>query len=78
MGRVRQQPFARCYLDELAGIHDANSVGDLGQQGKVVGDVKHGHTNANSQILQELDDLPLRGDVQARRRFVKDKQIRIA
>lgn len=36
MGRGRKQPVACRHFDQLAGIHDADAIGDLGEQRKVM------------------------------------------
>ncbi|MNF62219.1 hypothetical protein D3C84_438950 [compost metagenome] len=50
VGWVRQQLIATRDLDQFAGIHDANAIGDLREQREVMGDVEHRHADAAAQI----------------------------
>ena len=42
MKRVGEQRLGRCLLDQAAGVHDHDPVGDLGDDAEVVADKQHG------------------------------------
>ena len=64
-------------LDDFAGAHHAHPLRDLADDGEVVGDEQQRHVHARLQILQQLQDLGLDGDVEGRRRLVGDEQVRL-
>ena len=63
-------------LDDLALGHDADPVGHLAHHAEVVGDQQERHVETLLEFVQKLEDLRLYGDVQCRRRFVRDQKIR--
>ena len=65
-------------LDHLPGVHHGDLVGQLGDQGQVVGDEEHRQVHVLAQLLQQLDDLGLDRHVECRRRLVGDEQARLA
>ena len=65
-------------LDELAAVHDDGAVGDLTDDGEVVGDEQDGHPGLGAQPAQETHDLALRRHVERRHRLVTDDQGRPA
>lgn len=65
-------------LDDLAGVHDGDLGGDLGHEGKVVGDEDHGEAELLLQVVQKLDDLLLNGHVKGGGGLVADDQGRVA
>ena len=76
--RARTARAVGADLDHLAGIHDADAVGDLRQQAEIVRDIEHRHAEPRAQIDQQRDDLLLRGDVEAGRRLVEHDEVGIA
>ena len=53
-------------------------VRDLAQHAEIVGDIEHRHVEAPAQIDQQLDDLLLGRDVEARGRLVEHHEIGLA
>ena len=51
-------------LHDAAEIHDGDAVGDLADHLEVVGDEEGGEAGAGAQILEEVQDLSLDGDVE--------------
>ena len=64
-------------LDNASGIHDADAVRQTGDDGKVVRDPDHRRARLATELLGFVEDLPLDGDVERRRRFVRDNQVRL-
>src|SRR6516162_5907620 len=62
-------------LDDLAFLHHADPLGELAHDAEVVGDEQHGHAETGLQVLQELKDLRLHGDVERGSRLVGDQEI---
>ena len=65
----------RALLDDLALAHDVDAVGHLAHDAEVVGDQQHGHAELALQLLQQLEDLRLDGDVERGGRLVGDQQV---
>ena len=65
------------FLDDLAALHDVDALGHLAHDAEVVGDEQHRHAHLALQLLQQLEDLRLDGDVERRRRLVGDQQVRL-
>ena len=76
--RLREELARRRDLHHVAGIHDADAIGDLRQQPQIMRDVEHRHAVAPPQLRQQRHDLLLRGDVEAGRRLVEHEQVGIA
>jgi hypothetical protein len=64
-------------LDDAAVAHDADPVGELPDHPEIVGDEQDRHAELALQLLQELQDLRLHGDIEGRRRLVGDQQVRL-
>ena len=62
-------------LDDLALAHDVDAVGHRAHDAEVVRDQQHGHAELALQVLQQLEDLRLDGDVERRGRLVGDQQV---
>ena len=71
---AKQVACRRC-LDDLAGVHDPDPVGELDEQGQVVRDEEHGEVELPLQGLELLQDLALDDDVERRRRLVEDHEL---
>ncbi len=69
----RSDPF-----HHLAGVHDADVIGDLGDHGDVVGDVDDRHPQLGLDLLELLEDLVLDDHVEGGGRFVGDDQLGVA
>ena len=65
----------RALLDDLTGVHDRNPVARLGDHREVMGDQEQGQPQVAPQLLEELQDLPLRHHVERRGRLVADHQL---
>ena len=76
MLRRLEDPFDRSLLDDLATVHDANTIGDAADDTEIVGDEQQAHSEPGSDIRQQRQDLRLHGDVQRRGRLVSDQQVR--
>ena len=73
--RLGEDILGGAFLDDLATLHDVDALGHLAHDAKVVRDEQHGHAHLALQLLQQLEDLRLYGDVERRRRLVGDEQV---
>jgi hypothetical protein len=64
-------------LDDLAEIHDGDSMADVLDHPQVVGNEKVGQVHLFLQLLEEIDDLRLNRNVQGRDRLVADNELRV-
>ncbi len=64
-------------LDDLARQHHRDLVGDLTDDGEIMGDEQVRQSEPVLQRLQERDDLRLRSDVERRDRFVAHDEVGI-
>ncbi len=77
MLRLGEDILGGAFLDDLAALHDVDALGHLAHDAEVVGDEQHGHAHLALQLLQQLEDLRLDGDVEGRRRLVGYQQVRL-
>ncbi|RMS50537.1 hypothetical protein ALP65_04624 [Pseudomonas aeruginosa] len=78
VSRGCEEFLAGSLLDDPPLLHDADAVGDAPDQVEVVGDQQQGHAQACLQVLEQIEDLQLDGDVERGGRFVGDQQLRLA
>ena len=72
---IAEQHFARRHLDDLAGAHHHDPVGDIVHHREVVRDEQIGDFELLLQILQQVEDLGLDRDIQRRDRLVADQEL---
>ena len=77
MLRIVEDALDRPGLDDPAGVHDGDLVGDLRDDAEVVGDQQHRGAGVSLQFAHQLEDLRLDGHVERRRRLVGDEQLGI-
>ena len=65
-------------LDDLARVHDDDVVGGLGDDAHVVRDHDHRHVVLVAELVEQVEDAGLDGDVERGRRLVGDQQLRVA
>ena len=75
--RVDQDLLARAVLDRAAGVHHQHVVGHLGDHAEVVGDDDDRGVELPLEVLQQVEDLGLHGDVERGGRLVGDQQRRV-
>ena len=78
MARIRKQRADLRRLHDLAGIHDADAVADVGRDGEVMGDEQDRHAEFVLKVAEEVEDFLLHGDVEGGRRLVGDEERGIA
>ena len=78
MLRIVEDRVDRAALDDAAELHHHHLLGDLGDDAHVMGDEHHRHAVAGLQLLDQLEDLGLGGDVERRGRLVGDQQLGLA
>jgi hypothetical protein len=75
MLEVAENLERRPRLDDFAGAHDGDLVGDAGNDGEVVGDEDEPQPILVDETFEERQHLRLRGDVERRGRLVGDDQL---
>ena len=75
--RVIKQLLRVRQFDHVAQIHDADSVGNVLDNGKIVRDEQIGQVALFLQIGQQVDNLALDGHVQRGNRLVTDDELRL-
>ena len=75
MPRMPEQLLGDVVLLHLAALHHVDVVGELADDGQVVGDQDHRHAVALLQLLDQVEDLRLDGDVERGRRLVGDQHV---
>ena len=75
--RMIDDGLDRPRLDETPGIHDGDPVGSFGDYPHIVGDQQACRFVFAAERFQQGDDLSLDRDVERRRRFVRDDELRI-
>ena len=73
-----EQRLGRRAFDHLAGIHDRYTVGHPRNDAEIVGDQQQRQTQFALQALQQAEDLRLHRDIERRRGFVGNQQLRLA
>src|SRR5450432_626283 len=61
-------------LDDFALMHDRNEIRNLSHQSQVVGDQEVGQGMGRLQVQKQIQNLRLRGEVEAGERLVEDKK----
>ena len=62
-------------LHYLAVVHDDDFLGDIGDDTKIVGDQQHRHAELALQVVDQLQDLRLDGDVERGGGLVGDQEV---
>ena len=68
----------RRFFDHAPGIHHGHAFATARDHTKIVGDKQNGQAELFDQGAYQAQDLRLNGDIESRRRFIGDQQIRIA
>ncbi len=77
MPGVLEEVDRRGDLAQLAKVHDGDAARDVPHQAEVVGDEEVGEIQLLPEPEEEVDDLPLHGDVQGGGRLVEEDERRI-
>ena len=77
MQRPREELVRRRDLDDPAEVHDGNAVGDVADDGEVVGDEDVGEVELLLQLDEQVQHLRLDRDVERRDRLVGDDELRL-
>src|SRR5215468_2069351 len=77
MQRIIEDPLRRSDLDYSAALHDGYTVGDLGHETEIVSDEQYRHVPLRLNLLQEIDDLGLRGHIKRRCGLVGNQHLRL-
>ena len=76
MDRALVEDRGRGPLDDLAQVHDRDPVRDVAHDTEIVRDEDVGEVELVLEVVEQVDDLGLDGDVQGRDRLVGDDQLR--
>ena len=77
MSRLAIHRLRLAQLDHVAQVHHSNAIADVLNNRKVMRDEQIGQIEFFLQILQQIDDLRLNGDIQRRDRLVSHDQLGI-
>ena len=77
MHRMVKDFLRRRKLNHIAQIHDADSVGNILYNRKVMCDKQIGQLGVFLQILKQVDNLRLNGYIQCGNRFIADYKLRL-
>src|SRR5256714_546728 len=75
MLRIGEYLAHRALLHDPAMAHHAHALRGLAHDAEIMGDEQHRHSEPGLQILDQLDDLRLHGDIEGGRGLVRDQQI---
>src|SRR5918995_5978605 len=75
--RVLVQLLRRRDLDDRAQVHDRDPIGDVPDDGEVVGDEQIRQRELGLELLEQVDDLRLDRDVERGDRLVQDDEVRV-
>ena len=78
MTRIEENLLDITVFNDLSAVHDADAVGNVGNNAQVMSDVQRGEPKFLLQITDQLQDLSLNGNVQRSRRLVTDQDFRMA
>ncbi len=77
MLRRRKHRLDRALLHDLALLHHADPVRHLADDAEIMGNEQDRHAEPGLQILEELENLSLHGDVERGCRLVRNEQVRL-
>jgi hypothetical protein len=75
--RLIENLINRAIFDDLAGIHDRDIIGHVGNDTEVVGDENNRKIQLLLQVVDQVKDLGLDRDVQRRGRLIANQDLRI-
>jgi hypothetical protein len=71
---VVEDVFGPALLDDPAGVHDGDPVGEAGDDPQVVGDQEKAHVEPSPETDEQFEDLRLDRDVESGCGFIRDQQ----
>src|SRR5687768_13279859 len=77
MPRMIEYAAGRPFLDDAAEIHDRHAVGGVAHDIEIMSDDHDGQAQPVLQIVDEIEDLALDGDIEPGRRLIGDDELRI-
>ena len=69
--------LGRCHFHQFSQIHDRNTIGDMTDDGQVVGDEQICKSTVVAQIGEQIEHLGLYRYIQSRNRLIKDDEFRL-
>ncbi|MCU1283930.1 MAG: hypothetical protein JWO13_280 [Acidobacteriales bacterium] len=76
MVRGGEDLFDVAGFDDLAAVHDGDSFGDARDDAEVMRDEEHGQAESLAEVVEEIENLCLDGDVERCGGFVGDEELR--
>ena len=74
MGPIGENEFRRALLNDLSQVHHPDGMAHIPHGRQVMGDEQVGNAQLKLQILEEIHDLGLYGDIEGRYGFIEDNQ----
>jgi hypothetical protein len=74
--RLREYISRGTFFDDAAGVHHRDALGDLRDDAQIVGDEEQTKLQLAAKAIEQIEDLLLHRDVERRRGFVGDQQVR--
>ena len=75
--RMGKQLIGTGHLHHLAEVHNADAVGEVLDDGQVMGNEENGQAELLPQLVQQVDNLGLNGHVQRGHGLVGNDQLRV-
>jgi len=66
----------RAELDQVAGVHDGDAIGDVRNDGEIVRDEEHRQSELVAEVVEQIEDLLLDSDIERGRGLVGNEQLR--
>jgi hypothetical protein len=75
MKRVTINILRACNFHNAAEVHDSNGIADVAHYGKVMGNKEVGQSQSILEVIKQIDDLGLNGNIERRNRFIAYHQV---
>ena len=73
-----EQIFNASLFHDATGIHHRHSIGESGYSAEVMRNENEGQIGGTTQLAEQFEQLRLDRDIERRRRFVGDQELRFA
>lgn len=75
--RIEEDFVGVAVFDNPARLHHRNAIGEVADDGQVMGDEEHGQAEVGLQATQEIEDLGLDRNVERGHRFIGNDDARL-
>ena len=73
--RMGEDSARRGHFNDLTGVHDSHTLGDVCDEAEIVGDHQDGHAHLLLDVPEQFNDLGLDGDIEGGRGLVGDEEL---